>query len=294
MKDGSTAISSIDSKSLWTSVRSIGLDLIGYERISSSDRQDHATWHLLDPNRRDPGPLGDPLDQWSAIGNIAHMKELTDIAVIAKHIAFSLRTSAIRLRDISREYAFQNKLAVREAKPNGHRFTNVEIFDLFVALHSFLTEMCSARDYLAQFISSHIFILPKHTTMHALYRTVKRNTTPSAIGGLILDAYDSVKPQDWLAQLSRLRNQTVHEEPIRSLVETKLLTVKELETSLGPFLTIYLGVPTDLESVTNKAYLDALSYFKHLMVQMLQFSQAIAAASPVPPEIPQIPASDLL
>ena len=59
-------------------------------------------------------------------------------------------------------------------------------------------------------------------------------------------------------------------------------------------LTIYLGVPTDLENVTNKAYRDALSYFKDLMVQMLQFSRAIAAASPVPAEIPQIPAFDLL
>jgi hypothetical protein len=56
-------------------------------------------------------------------------------------------------------------------------------------------------------------------------------------------------------------------------------------------LTIYLGVPTDPENVTNKAYRDALSYFKDLMVQMLQFSGAIAAASPVPAEIPQIPAS---
>jgi hypothetical protein len=35
-------------------------------------------------------------------------------------------------------------------------------------------------------------------------------------------------------------------------------------------LTIYLGVPTDPENVTNKAYRDALSYSKDLMVQMLQ------------------------
>lgn len=289
------AILNADSKTFWIAVRSIGLDLIGYERISSTERQDHPMWHLLDPNRRDPGPLGDPLDQWSAIGNIAHMKGKPDIGATAKHIAFSLRTSAIRLRDISREYAFQTRIAVREAKPNGHRFANVEIFDLFVALHSFLTEMCSARDYLAQFISRHIFKDPKHTTMQTLYRSLKKNSTaPSSIGGLILSAYDSGKPQGWLAQLSWLRNRTVHEEPIRSLVETKLLTVKEITTPIGQFLTIYLGVPTDPKNVTNKAYLDALSYFKNLMVQMLQFSRAIAAASPVRPEIPQIPASDLL
>src|SRR5208337_2976089 len=130
----------------------------------------------------------------------------------------------------------------------------------------------------------HIFNDPKHTTMQTLYRSLKKNSTaPSSIGGLILSAYDSGKPQGWLAQLSWLRNRTVHEEPIRSLVETKLLTIKEVASSVGPFLTIYLGVPTDPKNVTNRAYMDALSYFKDLMMQMLQFSRAIAAASPVPP-----------
>jgi hypothetical protein len=55
-------------------------------------------------------------------------------------------------------------------------------------------------------------------------------------------------------------------------------------------LTIYLGVPTDPENVTNKAYRDALSYFKDLIVQMLQFSRAIAACVTSSAEIPQIPA----
>ena len=40
--------------------------------------------------------------------------------------------------------------------------------------------------------------------------------------------------------------------------------------------------------------MDALSFFKDLMVRMLQFSRAVADLSPVPAEIPQIPASDLL
>jgi hypothetical protein len=121
--------------------------------------------------------------------------------------------------------------------------------------------------------------------MHSLYGSLKKNSTaPSSVGDLILSAYDSGKPRGWLGQLSWLRNQTVHEEPIRSLVETKLLTVREIATSVGPFMTIYLGVPTDPKSVTNKAYVDALSYFKDLMVQMLEFSRAIAAASPVPPK----------
>lgn len=294
-KDGRAAILKADSKTLWTLVRSIGLDLIGYERISSDEKQDHPMWHLLEPSRRDQGPLGDPLDQWSAIGNIAHMRGKLDIALTAKHVAFSLRTSAIRLRDISREYAFQTRIAVREGKPNGNRFANIEIFDLFAALHSFLTEMCSARDYLAQFIARHVLNDPKHTTMHSLYASLKKNSTaPSSVGDLILSAYDSGTPRGWLGQLSWLRNQTVHEEPIRSLVETKLLTVKEVSTSAGAFLTIYLGVPTDPKNVTNKAYMDALSFFKDLMVRMLQFSRAVADLSPVPAEIPQIPASDLL
>src|ERR1700733_2372253 len=149
------------------------------------------------------------------------MKGKLDIALTAKHVAFSLRTSAIRLRDISREYVFQSRIAAREGKPNGHRFANIEIFDLFAALHSFLTEMCSARDYLAQFISRHVLNDPKHAAMHSLYESLKKNgTEPSSIRDLILSAYNSGKPRGWPGQPSWLRNQNVHEEPIRSPVET--------------------------------------------------------------------------
>jgi hypothetical protein len=96
-------------------------------------------------------------------------------------------------------------------------------------------------------------MIPKHETMQTLYRSLKKNaTSQSSIGGLILSGYDSGKPQGWLAQLSWLRNRTVHEEPIRSLVETKLLTVGATGTPIGQFLKIYLGVPTDPKNMTNK------------------------------------------
>jgi hypothetical protein len=211
---------------------------------------------------------------------------------LAKHISFSLRTSSFRLRDVSREYGFQNLCAVRQRMEEGRRFSNVETFDLFMALHSFLTEVCSARDYLARFISKYVLPGTNGTSMARLHKKILKDRISHPVAKLVSRVCDSQSSNGWMARLSQFRNRIVHVEPIRNVSESEFVCVDRVARS--PFAIIYLGVPKDPMNAVEGNYVDALAHFRSLMIEMLDFARSVASYSPVRPEIPQILEEDLL
>jgi hypothetical protein len=270
----------------------LGIDMIGHETISIRNGLQHSTWHLLDLNRRSLDVLSDALDQWSCLANTALFNGNSELGELAKHVSFSLRTSSFRLRDISRAYGFQNMCAVSEGIKEGRRFSNVETFDLFMALHSFLTEVCSARDYLARFISKYILPGTNCVTMAALHKKILKDHLSHPIAKFVSRVCDRQSVDGWMARLSHFRNQIVHVEPMRNISQSKFLLVKRaMEQS--PFAIVSLGVPKDPINVVEGDYVDALTHFRNLMIEMLEFARSVASHSPVPAEIPQIREQDL-
>ena len=267
--------------------------MIGHETISISKGLKHSSWHLLDPNRRSLNVLSDAIDQWSCLANTALLNGHSELGELAKHISFSLRTSSLRLRDVSREYGFQNLCAARERKEEGRRFTNVETFDLFMALHSFLTEVCSARDYLARFISKYILLDTNCITMAGLHKKILKDELSHPIAKLVSRVCDRQSSDGWMARLSQFRNRIVHVEPIRNVSQSRFLCVKRI-ADRSPFAIIYLGVPKDPINAVEEDYVDALTHFRSLMIEMLEFARSVASYSPVSAEIPQIREQDLL
>jgi hypothetical protein len=245
-------------------------------------------WHLLDPNEREGGNAA---DIWSGIAWAAEEKGDMDLGKIARNITFSLRTSVIRLRDISCEYARQNLYAVLNKKPPGSRFMNVETFDFYVALHSFLAEMCSARDYLAQFIGKYI-LGGDGTRMSRLYRRLKQNPSSHPVGKLVLSICDRDK-DGWMSRLGRFRDMTIHEAPIRNVARSKFLAVKGIDARKTTLLKIYFGIPKDPFLASTGTDIDALVHFRELALRMLRFARSIAASSPVECRTAEIRAEDL-
>jgi len=55
----------------------------------------------------------------------------------------------------------------------------------------------------------------------------------------------------------------------------------------SPFAIVFLGVPKDPIKAVDGDYVDALTHFRNLMIEMLQFARSVASHSPVPAEIPK-------
>ncbi|HEY3910430.1 MAG TPA: hypothetical protein VGM07_11110 [Stellaceae bacterium] len=136
----------ITDKRQYLSVLSgLGLEFVGYERVSRNGGLRHSWWELFDPNQ----PHGfHIIDIWKQITFSAKKDGNVEAETVARSINFALRSLGLRLRDLSNQYHFQNIYAAVNRIKAGTRFMNVQTFDTYMNLHSMLVEMCSARDHL--------------------------------------------------------------------------------------------------------------------------------------------------
>lgn len=166
-----------------------------------------------------PGPgKPQPADKWSAIaGNAADAGD-EPYAELAGHIAFSLTAAGIRLRDASDHHHDQLMAALAERKSSGNRFTNIPINDLRLAFHSVLSELASARDYLAKTLA---IALGAPVRIDSLARlkdwldaSSKAQLRATPVVSDMLAAYDPAGPDPWLHELTEYRNLFLHRQPI--------------------------------------------------------------------------------
>jgi hypothetical protein len=267
-------------------LRSHDLIPIGWEQIQMPQGILRSIWTLFEGG-------GHAADLWSGIAYAARKANQNEIAEDARNITFALRTSALRIRDVSNEYHHQNILASNGDAKLGKRFANIELFDLYMALHSLLVEMCSARDYLARFISTHIFRQDEATKMSELFRQVSSKKTKHALAEEIRIICDAKHPGAWMARLGRFRNLIVHEAPIATLGE-RFLTAKPLDLGTATVCSIHLGIPRDPIQSLDGERVDALANFHGLSRNLFQFAQRVADASCIRPERITITDADLI
>jgi hypothetical protein len=115
----------------------LGLDYFGYEEVSDEDGAKYSRWNFHTPDHGS----GDLVVQiWRQIAYTAMQKWNSGDEEIPQYIAFSLRASILRIRDISRQHQFQNIYATHKQIAEGRQFSNLEIFDLYMNLHSAFVE----------------------------------------------------------------------------------------------------------------------------------------------------------
>jgi hypothetical protein len=125
----------------------MGVRLFGADEITAHDPNLPARiWTPL---------LGPPLlahsasDTWGMIKSTARMAGDDAYAGLAGNLAVGLRAAGLQLRNASDEYYKQLVAALASGRGVGLRFKNIPMIDLHLAFHSALSEMTSARDYLA-------------------------------------------------------------------------------------------------------------------------------------------------
>lgn len=269
-----------------TALIRMGLDLIGYETLT----EEHNTWTFLTPRE-----LHHAISHWPAIAHAANQAGNNTAEELARHVAFALRGASIRIRDISRAYGWQCSNVVRNGIQCGRRFSNVELFDLYLALHSFLTEAASARDYLARYIS---ICLYRHTkpadTMHTLYQSVRSGqVTASPLLQELVLVCDKDNADGWLARLGRYRNLIVHEAPIDSFVQSKFIVANAIVIAGRTLPAVHVSIPQDPFAEAATSYVDALERFRFFMLKLLELSARVIGESPVRPEFPTLTDEDL-
>jgi hypothetical protein len=161
-----------------------------------------------------------PAVLWGAIAANADKAGDKKYANLARHIAFSLRAAGIRLRDASDHHHNQLMAAIASKRPVGERFMNIPMEDLHLAFHSVLSELASARDYLAAALAEKLGAPEKIDALNRFSDWMKplskAEMRDQPVVKDMLAAYDSGGADPWLFQLTEYRNLFLHRQPIGS------------------------------------------------------------------------------
>jgi hypothetical protein len=258
--------------------QSLGLELFGLDELSGLETPMLArSWRSLDGS--DNGGLQPP-ELWGAIAFNAEEDGDERYAALARNIAFSIHAAGIRLRDASDRYHDQLMAAIdRKAEP-GKRFSNIPMRDLQLAFHSVLSELASARDYLATALAFELGAPEKIDAMNRFADWVgaasRLDLQSRPVVSEMLAAYDKSGNDPWLYELTEYRNLFLHRRPLASAAARWLrYDLKDSQPFAYPFIQMPLGAEDP--SAPGR---DALTRFVGLYRQMVKLLGLAATHSP--------------
>lgn len=232
-----------------------------------------------------------PADKWRAIATNAADAGAAAYAELAGHIAFSLTAAGIRLRDASDHHRDQLVAALAEGRSSGKRFTNTPVSDLQLAFHSVLSELASARDYIAKMLAT---ALGAPARIEAFSRLKDWLDAPSRahlratpIVSEMLAAYDPGSPDPWLYELTEYRNLFLHRQPIGRGGADWL----QYEERQHDGLTIPIVIMPLADNDPFAPGADALLRFVRLYRKMAILLNGAADAAPHPATFPHVVAN---
>jgi hypothetical protein len=292
-----------DTKQYYNAIRALGLDLIGIEQNfeTAQGEPPNGLWRQFEPTQKERKYEFRIVDTWGGIANACRECGKETAAELARHVAFSLRGSELKLRDCAREYAWQNEHAVFAKIREDGPFSNLKSFDLDLALHSTLVEMGTARDYLARFISAVIFREYNAVdAMSDLYRRAKSGAlnneepTRKRLIDELLVICDKDHPDSWMARLGRYRNIIVHHAPIGSLAERDFLIAKRITTASTHLVRVVFPISADPLTPKSSDEVDALERVLELQRKLRDFARLVADCSGISPTLIHLTDKDIL
>jgi hypothetical protein len=257
--------------------RSIGLEMIGHESISTDGGYTYARWLAWDPEAKSVETDVDYI--WSGIANALKHQSDCDGEEAARNVKFGLRAVSSRLRDISDAYGSQDTIAFCQGHEPGTRFKNLDTLDLFLSIHSFLVEMGALRDYLAAFVAKKRYGISDVAKMVPLLKYCKGHSD-DPIARRIIEICDEDASGGWMARMSKLRNIIVHVAPITSRTSISCVTSQACKIGEVSLPTVYLGVQLPN---AGEAEVDALAHCVALFRNMFSFARLVALESGVLP-----------
>jgi len=166
---------------LLEAVHSLGLVLVGTEESMTISGLEHRIWHPCAYRKLySPADLVlAPPELWGALAYAAERSGDAESSQVMRHVSFTLTAMGRRLLDVSDNYGTQLLTALEDGTVQDRRFSNTQVLDLFLDCHSFLTEACAARDYLARFLAKHVYGGVEADAVAKLLRKKKPRPTQS-------------------------------------------------------------------------------------------------------------------
>lgn len=198
-------------------------------------------------------------DLWSNISqNHEEHADPKDVS-LARYLSFSLRAAGIRIRDASDQYHKQLRAAVREKSRDGKRFSNVPMLDLALAIHAALSELGSARDYLATWFARGLGAQSKVDSLARLLdwlpKGPDKGSWPIGLGELH-EAMEPAATDPWAHHLTTLRNLHIHRQPVGLVSNSHWMEYKLRPLGAQVSLpTVTLPVTDDLPALAGQDYL---------------------------------------
>lgn len=263
----------------------IGVTLLGIDQIS--DAKTPLPCRTWQPFRSSPRDIP-AADLWSNISaNADHLGEELASA-IARRISFSFHAVGIRIRDASENFHRQLLAVTPTAKHEPQRFKNIQLFDIRLALHSILSELASARDYLAYWFARDLGAPDNVDALNRLKRWIDKNGGSSSLPAELseyLRAYDETSPDPWVEQITHFRNLHLHREPIGSGGVEDCLRYEVIEYGGRHFPRLSYLVSENERYFAGQDYLRS---FFELYVKISKFAKRVAHASAISADYPKI------
>jgi len=246
---------------LYSQLAGEGLTILGlefYEHVDQARGIRPAQWRPFYPGR---GWLEEETHRsWREITNSGFDQPTLEIADIAGRIAFEIRACSCRLKDLSDAYSRELQALDRLGELVDYKkFQSEHTFSLYLALHAMLVDMCTLRDYLAEFIANQIFKdwLPKGVTYIDSMAKLRVRLLPlipdDELSQELRRITDSTNENPWLARLGDYRNLVVHVSPISQAAGHTFVVQKRIVTKTSDSLPIiYFPLPPDPESIKRK------------------------------------------
>lgn len=268
--------------------------------------------------------VDDTIQTWRNISHGAHAKPDGRLWDLASRIAYQLRVSSWRLRQLSDSYADSLNASVLDGNfKTGARFEDRFTQLGYYATQAFMTDACVLRDTLAEFAGGYVYRAPGDSTRNAI-------KSMNALKKQVLKKLDSPDPMaaqllvetnegGWLHDLGCYRDLITHGAPLAK-AEKNLLAVKgtvPLEGSQG-IPTISLPLPHAPAAILRArsngtlfqdfgeqmrrfsgrdnaaATRDALEYAHSVLVSLGGLARDLSDRSPIAPVMPHLNASDLV
>lgn len=292
LRDGSASgLNPIPINGIATVAQDIGETLFGGDQQNDVDKQlISRIWTPLDGAGQQQMQ---PADMWSCISSSAHDAGDADYAILARHIAFSIHAAGIRLRDASDGFQAQLFAAIDSGRKSGERYTNIPVSDIHLAFHSVLSEMASARDYIATALAHRMGAPARIDALNRLTDWLDAPSRAHHRGEPVIkemfEALDANAPQPWLHMLTQYRNTFLHRRPLGSQESSQYLCYSIVERQGIPYPKVELPLGGNDEFAPGQ---DALKHFIGIYREMTKFARLAAQHAPYESSLPHFVVSD--
>ncbi|MCS4309351.1 hypothetical protein M2404_003722 [Rheinheimera pacifica] len=245
-------------RALFSSIEEVGLPILGIEFFTHSGQfkgTDIPEWGSYYKSVNKIWSSEEAVHLWGDIGTGAHKAENGRLWDVASRVSQQLRVCGWRLKELSDSY-YAQLLSIAEQKDfsRNSSFLNGYTWLCYLAIQSFLIDICILRDYLAEFSANFLFPLPKNqkslniTTMAGLKKHCMNGEN---LNDPLIQMLDKITSKSgWLKELGEYRDLVVHSAPLAQAERKLFVITKTKNISGGEIPSICCPIPKNPHEIS--------------------------------------------